>query len=78
MRRFRAPLAGLLPAVLLCIMTLPDPLLAARLELRVRGTDSSAATTVVGDIVDVDVWVHSENVTLSGAAVFLSFDGDVF
>ena len=31
MRRFRAPLAGLLPAVLLCIMTLPDPLLAARL-----------------------------------------------
>ena len=59
-------------------MSLPDPLLAARLELRVRGTDSSAATALVGDIIDVDVWVDSESATLSGAAVFLSFDGDVF
>jgi hypothetical protein len=59
-------------------MTLPDPLLAARLDLRVRGTDASAATALVGDVIDVDVWVDSESATLSGAAVFLSFDGDVF
>ena len=78
MRKFRAFLSALVPAVLLCIMTLPDPLLAARLELRVRGTDTSAATALVGDIIDVDVWVDSESSTLSGAAVFLSYDGDVF
>ena len=59
-------------------MTLPEPLLAARLELRVHGTDSSMATTQVGDIIDIDLWIDSENATLSGAAVFLSFDGDVF
>ena len=66
------------PALILCIMTLPDPLLAARLELRVTGTASTAATLLVGDVVDVDVWVDSESATLSGAAVFLTFDGDVF
>jgi hypothetical protein len=67
-----------LAALLLCLATFPDPLLAARLSLRVQGTESSAATALVGDVLDVEVWVDSESATLSGAAVFLTYDGEVF
>lgn len=67
-----------LGALLLCLATFPDPLLAARLELRLQETGSSVGTTLVGETIDVDVWVDSESETLSGAAVFLTYDGDVF
>ena len=60
----------------LCI--LPDPLIAARLELRHAASGSSDISALVGDLIDVDVWVDSENQRLSGAAVFLTFDEELF
>lgn len=78
MRTIRASLAVVAPAALICVMAFSDPLLAARLELRARDTAAPSASALVGDIIDVDIWVDSESATLSGAAVFLSFDGDVF
>ena len=56
------------------IMTLSKPLWAARLELRPVGSESSTMSVMVGDEIEVELWVDSENQPLSGAAVFLSFD----
>ena len=56
------------------IITLSKPLWAARLELRPVGSDSSTMSVMVGDEIEVELWVDSENQPLSGAAVFLSFD----
>ncbi|MFH1566382.1 MAG: hypothetical protein ABIL09_00165, partial [Gemmatimonadota bacterium] len=60
----------------LCL--LPDPMLAARLELRQTGSGASALDAMVGDRLEVSIWVDSEDETISGAAVFLSFDEEVF
>lgn len=68
----------LIAAPILCLMALPEPMLAARLELRVAGTQSTGASALVGSAIDVDVWVDAESATLSGAAVFLSYDESVF
>ena len=56
------------------IVTLSEPLWAARLELRPVGSDSSTTSLMVGDEIEVELWIDSENQPLSGAAVFLSFD----
>ena len=56
------------------VFKLPAPLLAARLELRQVGTNVSDTSVLVGDEIEVELWVDSENQPLSGAAVFLSFD----
>jgi len=58
------------------VFNLPAPLLAARLELRQVGTGTSDTSVLVGDEIEVELWVDSENQPLSGAAVFLSFDSD--
>ena len=56
------------------IVTLSEPLWAARLELRPLGSDSSITSVMVGDEIEVELWIDSERQPISGAAVFLSFD----
>ncbi|MGY8825211.1 MAG: Ig-like domain-containing protein [Candidatus Latescibacterota bacterium] len=58
------------------VFNLPTPLLAARLELRQVGTGTTDTSVLVGDEIEVELWIDSENQPLSGAAVFLSFDSD--
>lgn len=58
------------------VFSLPEKLWAARLELRPAGADGNATAIQVGDEIEVELWVDSENQPLSGAAVFLSFDAD--
>ncbi len=65
-------------AVIFFLLILQDPLLAAVLELRQSGTEASEISVLVGDEIEVELWVDSENQLLSGAAVFLSFDEHVF
>ena len=60
------------------LLILRDPLLAAILELRQMGTAATEASILVGDEIEVELWLDSENEELSGAAIFLSFDEDVF
>ncbi len=43
------------------IITLSKPLWAARLELRPVGSDSSTISVMVGDEIEVELWVDSEN-----------------
>ena len=61
-------------ALILVVCSLPSPLLAARLELRQVGTGATQTSVLVGEEIDIEVWVDSENEALSGAAIFLSFD----
>ena len=56
------------------IVTLSEPLWAARLEVRPLGSDSSITSVMVGDEIEVELWIDSERQPISGAAVFLSFD----
>ena len=58
------------------VFNLPKPLLAARLELRQVGTGISETSVLVGEEIEVELWVDSESQPLSGAAVFLSFDSN--
>jgi hypothetical protein len=60
------------------IYIVPEPLSAARLELRQAGTSSTDISVEVGDEFSVDLWVDAENRPISGAAVFLSFDETLF
>ncbi len=60
------------------VCNLPVSLLAARLELRQAGSGATDASILVGEEIEVELWVDSENQPLSGAAVFLSFDPDFF
>ncbi len=60
------------------IYIVPEPLLAARLELRRSGTTSTEITVDVGDAFSVELWVDAESRPISGAAVFLSFDDALF
>jgi hypothetical protein len=64
--------------VILVLCSLPAPLLAARLELRQAGTGSTEIVLLVGQEVEVELWIDSEGEALSGSAVFLSFDPDYF
>ena len=62
-----------------CLCFLPDPLIAAQLVLRpVDGVSGSEMTATVGDEIEVELWLDSESESMSGAAVFLSFDETVF
>ena len=72
----RCALAGAILIFFLCLM--PDPLLAARLELRELGSGASDLEVMVGDEIEVSLWVDSDGLPISGAAVFLSFDETVF
>ncbi len=56
------------------VFTPPTSLMAARLELRPAGSNTSTASVMVGDEIEVEVWIDSENEPLSGAAVFLTVD----
>ena len=67
-----------MPLLVLFLCTLPAPHWAAHLELRQAGTQSTDAAVQVGDEVEVELWVDSENQPLTGATVFLSFDEHVF
>jgi len=49
-------------------------LLAARLELRHADTGATEASILVGQEIEIEVWIDSENEAISGAAIFLSFD----
>jgi len=68
-------------AFICCLCLLPDSLIAAQLVLRPadgsQGTDATATVTV-GDEIEVQLWLDSESETISGAAVFLTFDESVF
>lgn len=67
-----------LAALLLFLGLLTDPLMAAQLQLRHATAGVSQTTALVGDIIDVELWVDSEGSEISGAAIFLTFDEDVF
>jgi len=56
------------------VFSLPATLFAARLELRQSGTGATEATALVGQEVEIEIWIDSESEELSGAAIFLSFD----
>ena len=60
------------------LLILQDPLLAAILELRQEGTSATESAILVGDEIEIELWLDSENEELSGAAIFLSFDDEVF
>ncbi|MCC7261627.1 MAG: hypothetical protein IT369_03800 [Candidatus Latescibacteria bacterium] len=60
------------------IYIVPEPLLAAKLELRQAGTPSTEITVDVGDEFSVELWVDAESRPISGAAVFLSIDETLF
>ena len=64
--------------LILFLFTLPERIWAAELELRQAGTGTSEVKVLVGDEIDVELWVDSESEQLSGAAVFLTFDEAVF
>lgn len=65
-------------AYILLIYALPDRLIAAELELRQAGSGASDVELLVGEEIDVELWIDSVNQELSGAAVFLTFDESVF
>jgi hypothetical protein len=69
---------SILLLLLFFIYILPPPLLAARLELRPAAGESTEIFALVGEEIEVALWIDSENQSLSGAAVFLSFDESVF
>ncbi len=56
------------------LFSLPATLFAARLELRQSGTGATEASALVGQEIEIEVWIDSESEELSGAAIFLSFD----
>ena len=64
--------------LVLLILSLPAQVLAINLELRQAGTSSSEISAVVGEEIDVEVWLDSGGRQVSGAAIFLSFDESVF
>jgi len=64
--------------LLFILCSLPAPLLAAKLELRQAGTGATEISALVGEEIEVELWVDSEKQPLSGAAVFLSFDETTF
>lgn len=63
---------------ILFIYTLPAQLWAAELQLRQAGTGATSVDVLVGEHIDVELWIDSENQELSGAAVFLTYDEAVF
>jgi hypothetical protein len=60
--------------LVLLILSLPAQVLAINLELRRAGTSSSEVSVVVGEEIDVELWLDSAGQRVSGAAIFLSFD----
>jgi len=60
----------------LCIAQ--DPLLAAKLELRDVQSGLTQINAMVGEEIEFELFVDSENQSLSGAAIFLTFDEAVF
>ena len=64
--------------LVLLILSLPAQVLAINLELRQVGTSSSEISAVVGEEIDVEIWLDSGGRRVSGAAIFLSFDESVF
>ena len=77
MARYSMRPAGL-AALLIFLGLLTEPLMAAQLQLRHASAGVSQTTILVGDMIDVEVWVDSEGDEISGAAIFLTFDEDVF
>ena len=61
-------------SLIFVVFSLPANLLAARLELRHADTGATEASILVGEEIEVEVWIDSESESLSGAAIFLSFD----
>ena len=61
-------------SLIFVVCSLPASLLAARLELRHAATGATEASILVGQEIEVEVWIDSESEPLSGAAIFLSFD----
>jgi hypothetical protein len=77
-RRPRGFVAQLISIGLLFLGLLTDPLMAAQLQLRHANVGVSQTSVLVGDLIDVEMWVDSEGSEISGAAIFLTFDEDVF
>ena len=71
-------LSSVLSALIFFVYIMPNPLMAARLELRHTDTAATDLSIVVGQEIEIDLWVDSDNQPLSGAAVFISFDSNVF
>ena len=63
---------------ILLFYSLSAPVLAARLELRQAGTGGTDISVLVGEEIEVELWVDSEGEALSGTVVFLSFDETAF
>ena len=61
-------------SLIFVVFSLPASLLAARLELRHADTGATEASILVGQEIEIEVWIDSESEPLSGAAIFLSFD----
>ena len=47
--------------IVLFLFTLPNRLLAAELELRQAGTGATSVDVLVGDEIEVELWVDSDN-----------------
>ena len=60
--------------LVLFLCTLPTTPWAARLELRQTDTQLNDLSIMVGDEVDIELWVDSGNASISGTTIFLSFD----
>ena len=64
--------------LVLFLCTLPTTPWAARLELRQTDTQLNDLSIMVGDEVDIELWVDSGNASISGTTIFLSFDENIF
>ncbi len=64
--------------LVLILLALPTAVSAINLELRQAGSSSSDILAVVGEEIDVEIWLDSGGQNVSGAAIFLSFDETVF
>ncbi len=65
-------------AMMLFLCIAQDPLLAAKLELRDVQSGLTQIDVMVGEEIEFELFVDSESQSLSGAAIFLTFDEGVF
>ena len=65
-------------ALMLFLCIAHDPLLAAKLELRDVQSGLTQINAMVGEEIEFELFVDSESQSLSGAAIFLTFDENVF
>ena len=72
----RSSLFSLISVFFICILPLSSR--AAELSLRQAGSGSTDISVLVGDEIEVELWIESSSEQLSGAAIFLSFDESIF